>query len=283
MINHIRTILLNIPDLGDKSEGIPAGYIPLVYNRPLAEFQNIIIPATLSRFYKKLLVYIYLRYMSAAGLGEDTKLIDKRLTYDLQLDKSEFFQFTRLSNTKLVVPTTPKVYDTAVVMSVHGKYVRSAQLDEFYEKINVRQIAGNVLRISSVDNNGNVLNNYVNADTLSWSGPSNTGISSLIPIGSTGLAVSFSAEHDFTADNSNSSPNKAWEFIAEAPINFSLDTLIDKLNSNSEIVRQMLLQPALTDTSKYDNLWTGHFNKVYRVAGLVMGFALRACNINNTI
>lgn len=282
MINHFQTLLINQPDLGDRSEGIPAGFVPFTYNRALSQFHNLIIPERQSRFFKKLISYVYLRYIDAAGMSDDTKILDPRITYDLSLDKSEFFQFNRISNPKLTVPVTPKLNDPLISVIIHGKYSRSAQFDEFYEKIRITQIgASNVIKVESLNSNGLVTNVYVPSATLIWSGPSNTGNSNLVIVGSSGLSVSLATNNNFATSDSNNSSDRQWEFIVEAPIKFSINDLMDKLNYSSDVVSAMLALPAKIDSTKYDNLWKMHYNRIYKLAGLIIAFALRADNPNN--
>lgn len=272
MLNHFRTLLLNISDEGEVSEHIPTNFNQLSYKEPLQAFHNLIMPARLSRFNKQFLAHNYMSYIEAAGIPEAITLLDARVTYDLT-DKSSYFQFNRLSN---VIGSDP-----TVVATPKGQYINTIELDSYSEQITIQQLSDaygvgtNNIAIYQVDDNLHPIKYYNTSSTLTFD---NSGISNIVSIGNTGLTVQFYSPTNFT-----SSLGKSWSFIVDHPILFNVDTTLSKVNNNTSLVESMLTLAPEVDSSKYDSLWRHHNNKVYRLAGLISSFVLRAGNKDNSI
>lgn len=272
MLNHFRTKLLNLSyDSSAVTEHIPINFRAVSLPPALNDFYNIIFPAPTSRYYKLLLAHIYLRYIESSNLTDDIFISDSRRSYDLNESK-DFFKFRRLSNTKIVVGNGTT--DNNIKLLVHGKYDPQISLDTFYETIKVTQL-NSLAKVSivSVNSLDETLNIYVGqSSTITFDGPSNTGYSSLINVGTTGLSVRFYSPTDFT-DTSN----KAWKFIAEAPIVFDFDQIFNKLLSSTVVEKMLALKP-IYDTSKYESMWRLHYNKIYRFAALLIAYIARVDN-----
>lgn len=92
MINHFRTLLLNLPDAGNPDEHISKGFVARTLSgKPLSMYQ-VLFPSNSSRARKLELAQAYLELLEATRLSAAVTSIDTRITYDLKEDFKNFKQ-----------------------------------------------------------------------------------------------------------------------------------------------------------------------------------------------
>lgn len=267
MLNHFRTLLLNLSYDGNETEHIPVGYVSRPLQTPFAEIYKQLFPTGASRFYKLFLAHNYIEIVKAAGLEDDLKKIDPRISY--QLDSSDFFKIYRYSN--------PVISSSNHPIFVYGQYTSNKVNDGFYDNFEITQVGSTnrVLIYSTINEY------YINGSetfptsesaaeiTLTFT----NGTSDPVKIGSTGITVVFGGGATFTSTGS-----KTWEFLVESPFTFNLNAVIDRLPP--DLVDKLFRFAKDVDTSKYENLWKQHYNIVYRLAGLLLAYVSK---LNSTL
>lgn len=269
MYNHFRTLLLNEsyttttttegPAGAITQEFIPNSFAAIKLRPELSSIYTILFPATSQRFYKLFLTWNYLQIIRAAGLLEDLKQFDSRIVLDLDSDPS-YFKFHRISS------VTANASAAAFPLRVFGTYVPDVTTKNTYDVIEVTQTGAATVSIKS-----NVNGTFFKA----IDGSTNhivtitDKISNHIKIGSTGLSFYISAATAFNGSN-----DKQWSFVIEAPLVFDLNTIFTNLDNNPAIIEMLKLNPSF-DTNKYEMYWWQHFNKLYRLAGLLIAFVAR--------
>jgi len=284
MLNHFRTLLLNLEDKSDKAEHIPVGFVPITLPTPLEAFHKLIFPPSASRFNRLFLAHNYLRYIEASNLTDDILTYDKRISYNLTSNKDLYFKYHRISNPR-IVSANPSANDKKVQITLKGKYDSTTNLDRFYKIIRIEQLTNSLnVKIQSVEYNaeGNmiVLETYTNSTALVFNNVygTSTGYSQFIDISKIGIKVMIYAPTTFTATS-----DKAWEVLVESPIVFDFNSTYNTVLNSTDIVTDMLKQIPSTDTSKYEQIWKGHFNKVYKLAALLIAYVARVDNLHNKL
>jgi hypothetical protein len=266
MFNHFRTLLLNESFAGVGSEHIPSGFVSISLFSSLKNFYKLLFPENSSRFYRSFLTHNYLNLIESAGLSNDLKSFDPRISYDLNAEK-DFFKFHRISNISYGSAVDNKNFS----LTIKGKYNAQIDVDDHYEHILISQTGVNTVTVQSLVNNKFYLNSSGGTNhTLNFTdNAGHTGPTDFVNIGNTGISFSLYAPTNFATTT------KTWEFIIEAPFNFSFDNLNSLLKISDNAINQMLAVTPNFDTSKYENLWKTHFNPVYRVSGLIIAFVSR--------
>jgi hypothetical protein len=273
MINHYRTLLLNLTDVGNTNEYIAPKFTSLVLPPPLVAFYNLLFPAGISRFYAEFLAFTYLQILRAADQQHFVYSLDNRLTYDLDTI-SDYFIVQQLSN--------PLTSNANYPIFLFGQYNASSNISKNYDDIVVSQVTGIYLSIYSKSNNvyynetgssPNLTSNFI----IKASSNLANITTDVIPIANTGLSFSIGGNLIDLSDASGLN----WEFIAQAPFNFDFSLLFNNLLTNLPIVNGMLnYNTTINDPSSY-NLWTMHYNPVYRFAGLLNCYILQLNNLLN--
>lgn len=272
MVDHFRTLLLNLSYNNDRSEYIPSSFTARRLPAELQAIHDVLFPVGTSRYYRLFLAHNYMKLLEAAGIEEDIKQFDGRITYNVSA--TSFFKLHRISNPVYVSPESPTSDDKLMKLHVTGKYAHAVNLNNFYETIKITQTGTtNVFRVDSVDAEDNVINTYHTGLTIDFDDQfgATSGTSEVIDIGQTGLSFYFYSESTLGSQTAG----KVWKFIAESPISFDINTTYELLKNSEYKIDGMFLQKASIVTDKYDNLWKKHFNKVYKLAGLLMSYVAR--------
>lgn len=268
MLNHFRTLLLNLGYAGDAEEHIPSEFQSLTLSGPLAELYALLFPATASRFFKRFLAQSYISLIHAAGLQDEITSFDPRISYSL--DTGDYFKINRFTN--------PSISSSAHPIFLYGEYATTNATGNYYDSYRIEQISNSTnIRIYS-----NVREKYVKLDgtytpdagsaaiALDFTDP-NT--SARVPIGNTGVSFAIGGGATFTGSSS-----KTWEFIVEAPFKFGFDKVYKILQGSLTPARVLDYKPEV-DVTKFANLWKQHYNPVYKVAGLLIAYVKKVDSI----
>lgn len=269
MLNHFRTLLLNLPYDGQGNEHIPSQFSGLILTSPFKELYSILFPQGSSRYYKQFLAHNYISIIRAAGLEDELKVIDSRISYST--DNTDFFKIYRYSN--------PAISSTAHPIFIYGQYRGIETNSNFYDNFLVTQVDNteNVLVYSTVREV------YINSLGQQFTTPdaeaeivldlSNGMTSEPVSIGSTGISFVISGAATFTATS-----DKTWEFLVESPFKFNITTILSQLKAY-DINKLNNFAPKV-DVANYINLWNQHFNDAYRLAGLLLAYVTK---LNSTL
>jgi hypothetical protein len=89
MLNHFRTLLLNLSDVGNANEHIAPGFVARnLSDKPLALYRLLFPTTTRDRILK--LGHSYLELLESTQLGDVITLQDPRISYDLKVDFDDF-------------------------------------------------------------------------------------------------------------------------------------------------------------------------------------------------
>jgi len=247
-------------------------FLKLDLPTPLKKFYDILFPQTSSDYYKQFLLYCYLRIVSASDKNEDVKKHDKRITYVLD-EMVDYFRFTKVS--------VPKSNTADYRLLVFGSLSPSEDIKYFLNNFIVKQVdhSQGVLVFSSTQlkyyKQGKAPSSSPDNMVTEFNADHNT--SDTIIIGDTGL--SFKIAGPFTSTDPTQlfsySGNKLWTFMAECPFIFNIQSILNDLNSHHQIVDEMLEFGKIHAEPSYDNIWKGHYNDVYRLAGLILAYVER--------
>jgi len=266
MVNQYASLLLNLPgenkEGGEKSYFINRDYSPVTLPVNLAQFYSILFPSGTSNYQKHFLCYSYLRILESTGLTDVLYSLDSRVTYDLN-ELKEYFRINLVST-----PTTTNINFNA---SVSGTYVPTNKNNYYYNSFTISQVGStaNVTVRSDLDRvyfNGLKTFDSISPEAVipvNYSGFD--GMSEDIQIGGMGLSFVITGPLNLFTQ----SANKSWNFIAEAPFVFDFPTFFNYLKTRQSTVDYMLgyATPDLTMTN--ENLWSKHFNDLYKFAGLL--------------
>jgi hypothetical protein len=248
-------------------------YLPQVLPLELQNTYNILFPPNTSLYYKHFLVYCYLRIIAAAGLRNSTLSYDKRTTYDLD-DFTDYFRFSRA--------TISESNDPDFKILISGKIKGAETLKYYANNFVVRQIenSDSVLVFSTTQEEyykfGKLPSkNPEGMEIALTPNPASPGVSSIIPVGDTGMY--FSITGPFQGGNTDFSTTsfKTWSFTVETPFNFDFSSKLKELENSYQLVDNMFLKYKESCDPSYEYLWRQHFNSVYRLAGLLLGYVER--------
>jgi hypothetical protein len=264
MINQYRTLILNLPDLGDPNEFISPGFLGLQLTPELQAVYNLLFPANTSRSYKQFLYYYYEQLLRATNQLQFLNGVDSRVTYTPE-QLGNYFQINRVS--------VPVGTSSAFPLLVTGAYSFPATLSGNYEGFVVTQLGSS----SNIVVYSNQQKAYLNGPIKTISPDASVqisitftnNISNLFPIGTTGLSARISG----ISGNFGAVGNKSWTFVAESPFELNFNTFFESLTQAYSTVEQLLLSSPIDQTSQ--NLWQFHFNPVYRFAGLLNSYFIK--------
>lgn len=241
----------------------------------LEDFSPVALPIQLSRFYgllypsgiddakKEFLTFCYLQLVRASGMTSLFHEGDNRISYDLS-ELNDFFKIKRIS---------PVFSRSAYKLNVVG------DLSEGADTFIVTQETGNGVSIYSSKNRTyfhpnvhDIIQSNIFTVTKDEYSPDS---SKLLPVGNSGLSISFIGPIDNFANNSE----RQWVFSAESPFIFDFHKLFEKFTSNERIVKDMLDYERDILNLTNENAWNQHFNTVYRFAGLVNSYIERVTKL----
>lgn len=264
------------------AEAAQKNYTPLV-NRHLGQIE---LPQTLQRFYdllfptgssdyfKQFLLYTYLRIVAASDKGEDVKLYDPRIAYDLD-NISDYFRFPRVSITASS--------DPSYKLLITGSFKNKEDVEYFTNDFIISQVGLTTDVLIYCPTQGKYHKQGKPAarsstgmiNTLQLA-ENNSTISKTIAIGETGLK--FNITGPFTADAPRgflTTGNRSWAFSAEAPFVFDFASKMKELSANYQIVENMLEYGEELCNSSYSRMWHMHYNDTYRLAALLLAYVER--------
>jgi hypothetical protein len=263
MLNHFRTLLLNLSYDDNGNEHIPDNFNALQLASPFKEIYNILFPQGSSRYYRQFLANSYLSIIDAAGLSDELLKFDPRISYSL--DDADFFKIYRYSN--------PAISSIHHPIFIYGNYRGIETNTSFYDNFLITQVDNTeeVLIYSTVRKiyiNGNQSFKTPDIEARVLLDLSNGSVTSPVLIGSTGISFVISGVETFT-DTSN----KTWQFLVEAPFKFNINSVLDRLKAYD--TKQLFNFAPKVDVSNYMNLWNQHFNDVYRLAGFLLAYVTK--------
>lgn len=258
MLNHFRTLLLNLDYQGDSTEHIPVDFRGLALPQELTKVYNTLFPKGISRLYKIFLTQNYLNVIKSADLESEIIKFDNRISYS---NDPNFFKINRITN--------PIISNERHPIFIYGKYNTNSINQNYYDDFLISQI-DNTQKINIYSKVREV---FINEDkTYIESGPeaeilldfTDPNISKPVLINTMGISFAIANYSQFF-DTSD----KTWEFIVEAPYVFEFNNIFNSL-LNTEITDQLFNYRTDVDVTKYENYWKLHYNPVYRLAGLLI-------------
>lgn len=260
MVNHFRTLILNKPFLS-KSEHIAKNYATNQLPAALKSFGNILIPAADSDYYKLHRVYNFERAIQAAGLEDFEKTFDTRVTYLLD-ELTDNFSYDK------IFPPIPANASSATVI-VTAMPVFTLPVAELILNITQLSNSDNIEVYRRITETGETTK-VLPSTSIVWSG-THVGVSDPIMLPVYNVKMSFS-----TADSFVATSNKSWSVTLNARPAFELLAFIDSLKSiHQSVVKNMLAYKSKYSTLNFDMMWENHANKVYQLAGLLLGYFYR--------
>jgi hypothetical protein len=248
-------------------------YLPQSLPSELQNAYNILFPPNTSLYYKHFLLYCYLRIIAAAGLQDHSMVYDKRITYDLD-DFTDYFRFSRA--------TISESNDPDFKILISGKIKGAETLKYYANNFVVRQIedSDSVLVFSTTQEEyykfGKLPSKNPEGMEITLSpNPSAPGVSSIIPVGDTGMYFSITGPFQGISTNFTTTSFKTWSFTVETPFNFDFSGKLKELENSYQLVDGMFLKYKESCNPSYEYLWRQHFNSVYRLAGLLLGYVER--------
>jgi len=253
MLNHDRTLLLNL-DYVANSEHIPSEFKAMQLPKELQAIYDILFPQGSSRYYKLFLAQNYLSVIFAAGLSADLEKFDKRISYSV-LD-NEYFKINRVSN--------PDISDFNFPIFISGSYNNVARNKYYFDHFEIQQV-GNTNRVTVYSPVNNLYHSETESFTMYDPARAEIMLEGVVRISNTGISFAI-AGLDIT-----STERKRWSFIVEAPYTFDFTTVYNNLVTSDKVDGLFQFKPEIAVTN-YDNLWTMHYNPVYKLAGLLLAY-----------
>lgn len=258
MLNHVRTLLLNLDYTGDGTEHIPASYIPIKLPKKLESLSLALFPENSSRFYKMVLAHTYMNVLDAAGFSEEVLSYDKRISYDLT--DSSFFKVNITSN--------PKVSNSDFPIFIQGLLNQYDDRDYYYDVFLVRQKANSsYISVYSMNKSKYLLgvSEFDNADDALIPLTFTNGSSNVCFAGTSGIRFSIGG----TNSSFQATANKSWEFSVESPIKVDIETAYNKLSTLNPF---RILKSFNIDVSDYEYIWNNQKNLLYKLAAFLLAY-----------
>lgn len=257
MLNHFRTLLLNLPYAAPE-EHIPRAFNGIELPVGAGEIYTTLFPSSTTREFRSFLAHNYIKLIYAAGLEAELKRYDSRISYPVERD--DFFKIYRHSN--------PVVSNFENQILIYGQYSGNIVNNSFHDDFRISQVGStsNILIYSTVQSryiNGS--NRYDTVDPAAQIALTfNAGVSDIVNVGTTGVSFKIVSADPFT-----NTGNKTWQFVIEAPFVFNFNSIFSDLKSLS---LHKFFQLKSDDITKYENLWNDHYNPVYQMAGLLLAY-----------
>lgn len=257
MLNHFRTLLLNL-DPKEEGEHIPSKFTPIPLPRKLENIHLALFPETASRFYRMVLAHTYLNIIDSAGLTDEVKAYDNRISYDLT--NSDFFKVNIISN--------PKTSNLQFPIFVSGQLTQFDDREYYYDVFLIQQKedslnisvysrtkAKYLLGLSEFEDKNDAL------IPLSFSG----GASNICFAGSSGLRFNIGGTNSLFQDTGN----KTWEFTAESPIKIDIPSIFESLLALDPF---KILKSFKVDIADYEHIWNDQKNILYKLAAFLLAY-----------
>jgi hypothetical protein len=239
---------------------------------PLKGIHSLLFPDGASDYYKQFLLFNYLKVIEAADLSDHTLKYDKRVTYDLHdlSESSDYFRIPKIS--------VPKSSDRKFTLLPSGELTLQQDLNYFFTTFIIRQIDNSpiISVFSPVQRKyykfGMPDSYYMNDMTTVLSlSEADSNMTKQVKIGDTGLAFNIVGPmEDFVVES-----NKTWKFTAETSFKFDLVAFMKQLDGDSERIKEMFDYGRSQANQNYENLWSSHYNDIYKLAGLLLAYVER--------
>lgn len=258
MLNHARTLLLNLDSVGNQTEHIPSNFKAIKLVKSLEQLYCALFPENSTRFYKLVLAHSYLNILDSAGFSSVLTEYDGRISYDLT--DSSFFKVNIISN--------PKISNSQFPIFVRGTFDQYNNRDYYYDVFLVKQ-KDDSLNISVYSRHKAKyllgVSEYTTADDALIPVTFTSNSSNICFVGTTGLVFNISG----TTSSFQESSNKTWEFSVESPIKIDIKTNYDRLVMLNPF---QLLREFKVDIAEYEYIWNNQKNMLYRLSAFLLAY-----------
>jgi hypothetical protein len=268
MLNHFRTLLVNLSYFNTPDDHIPIGYQARQLPLSLKKIYDILFPPYTNRDYKLFLVSAYLNIIRAAGFDNKVLAYDNRISYDL--NDTARFQVHRYSN--------PIISNSLFPLHVYGEFDTIGNDNITNDTFTISQDSN----LSSVGVFSKARNKYlINRNTFELFSDalipvtfSGTFLSDPILIGTTGL--SFSIEK--TTQNFTDSNTKIWSFTAQGPYNLNIESTFSSLSSINPFKLLASIDTA-NNVADLEFIWNTANNVAIKLASLLVAYVQKVNNL----
>lgn len=264
MLNHGRTLLANLKDLGNPEELIAPGYTSIALPQNLEYIHNALFAGTdYSRRYKLLLTTGYLNIIEGALLTSHIEKFDNRISYDLNND--DYFRIARIS--------APTATDSRFVLRVTGSFNSEPKYNYFDDEFIITQTSptSDYVRVYSTAKQkyikgSNEYSTITGVEQIEITFTSDQ-LSNLVPVGATGLYFQLYKNHLVTLSISVINPPRTWTFSATGP--FAVD-FFGVYNTLHALKPFTLLTGA--NVENYKSIWDSNTNIVQKIAAVLLAY-----------
>jgi hypothetical protein len=259
MINHARTLLLNVRGSTSSRESIgeeyiPPNYTPTVLPTYLQTLRRILFGAAPDRYFLNFRAHELLAHLHTTELGEYVYALDPRVTYWPEQTLPFYDTEKRVTVAQSAGPAAPA---PTFQGDLFADNARGRSVREFTLNVTVENTAWTAY-LTSPDTptaNHNTPMTFTN------------GLSNLLPIGTTGLAVKVPQ------------PNGAitWQIYTRVKPTTALTAVLPLLELAGEPIYIDLFGVGMVAEpySTFKQLWFDHPNPVYRLGGLTLAIIYR--------
>jgi hypothetical protein len=251
---------------------IDRNYMKVTLPPALQRVYNMLFTTTASMFYKQFLIYSYLRAIAATDKADEIKREDSRISYNLD-DMVDYFKFRKI----VIGPSSNPNYS----LLVYGKGVSDETSRDFSATYTVRQVLDTSTVLIYSDTQKLFYHptlppskSDINMAVGISQSTANSLLSNPVAVGGTGLSFAIAGPKPGTPDFTHS-PSKVWQFTVDSPINFNLLDKVKLLDTYSTTTDDMFAYEHSSCNQAYQNLWTMHYNPVYRLTGLLLAYVER--------
>lgn len=257
MINHARTLLLNMPGRDSSRENpgeeyIPPDFAPVVLPSYLVSARRLLLGTAPDRYFLNFRAHELMRYLHETELADYVYRLDPRVTYWPETTTPLLDKDSRISVAQALGPTDTKLFFNGRPGADNS---RGRCLYDFVVSV-VTEGGNTVVRAEQVGGHA--------AETVVAPG---SNLSEFLPLGPTGVQVRVSKP----------TPGSRWTVTTLAKPAPAISTVLPALELIGEPTLLELFG-VLTTTEPYAtfrNLWTDNRNPVYRLGGFVLAMIYR--------
>lgn len=268
MINHARTLLLNVqPKKNQRQDAgyeyIPETFRPLVFPMALATVYKVLFGIKPDMYFLNLRARELLTYIHQTELVEYARRLDPRVTYETTTD-AVFFENATPSITVVQTAGLP------LPISWGGTFAASAATGVTTKQFEV--IVNKTAAIYSATIRE--LYNTTESETITISDPARPPT---IKLPETNLQFKLDLQDQDTASFLQAGGTARWSITARANPAPAITTLLPILEILGEpLFLELFGVAAVEPYATFKNLWFDHPLPAYRLAGLVLAFIYRA-------
>ncbi len=261
MINHARTLLMNVP--GNTSsretpgeEYIPPDFAPVALPSYILSARRLLLGASPDRYFLNFRVRELMRYLHETELADYVYALDSRVTYWPELDMPLLDKESRVTATQVLGPSDTQLFFTGQPAADNS---RGRSRYDFIVSV-TSETGDTVLRAEQVGG----------ASASSIVAPG-SNLTEAVPLGPTGLQVRVSKP----------TPGSRWSVTTTAKPAPAITTVLPVLEIIGEPTLLELFG-VLTTTEPYATfrqLWADNRNPVYRLGGFLLAMIYRTDEI----